>query len=521
MVFSIDRVQSLFFTIAVLQGTITTHMFSAIQDRIFFYRDRICRLLKLQGHHGYVVGGFVRDIILERQTNDIDIAVDGDALTIAKAVAEEFGGKFVVLDRTNNIARVVVVEEERQWHLDFSYFSDDIELDLARRDFTIDAMAMELEGLSMESPMKIIDPFSGREDIKNKVLRAVSDRAFKDDAARLLKAVRLAAELNFEIDQHTEFLIRECSQSVSKVAGERIREELLRLLHLPGAVHNLRRLDNLGLLTALLPEMMDGKGVGQPTVHFWDIFEHSLQTVAAIEFVMRESDWEYSNGEMLATAIWSEEIEKHLSQEVSKGSNHRVLLKIAALLHDVAKPRTKILDDNGRARFLGHAKQGAELVINIMERLRFSGRETKLVEDMVMHHLHPVQMAIEGGLPTSKAVYRYFRDRGDSGIDILLLALADYLACLGPLATMKGWRRHCRLISYILEEYEEQQARIQPVKIVNGYDLMEKFGLASGPLLGELLKMLHEAQASGDINNREEALALAENELNKQRCGAK
>jgi poly(A) polymerase len=495
-------------------------MFSTIQDRIFFYRDRICQLLKLQGHHGYVVGGFVRDIILERQTNDIDIAVDGNALTIAEAVAEEFGGKFVVLDRANKIARVVIIGEERQWHLDFSSFSDDIESDLARRDFTIDAMAVELDGFNMEAPLKIIDPFSGREDIKNKVLRAVSDRAFEDDAIRLLKAVRLAAELDFEIEQHTEFLIRECSQAVSKVAGERIREELLRLLHLPGAAHNLRRLDNLGLLTALLPEMMDGKGVGQPTVHFWDIFEHSLQTVATIEFVMHESDWEYSNGEMLTTTIWSEEIERHLSQEVSKGSNHRVLLKIAALLHDVAKPRTKILDDNGRARFIGHAKQGAELVINVMERLRFSGRETKLVEDMVMHHLHPVQMATEG-LPSSKAVYRYFRDRGDSGMDILLLALADYLACLGPLTTMKGWRRHCRLISYILKEHEEQQAKIQPVKIVNGHDLMEKFGLASGPLLGELLNMLREAQASGDINNREEALALAEKELNKQRCGAR
>ncbi len=495
-------------------------MFSTVQDRIFFCRDRICHLIKLQGHHGYVVGGFVRDMILERQTNDIDIAIDGNALIIAEAVAKEFGGKFIVLDRANNIGRVVIVEEEGQWHMDFSSFSDDIESDLARRDFTIDAMAVELDGFSVESPMKIIDPFAGREDIQNKVLRAVSDQSFEDDAVRLLKAVRLAAELNFEIDQHTEFLIRECSQSVSKVAGERIREELLRLLHLPGASHNLRRLDNLGLLTALLPEMIDAKGVEQPTVHFWDIFEHSLQTVATLEFVMRESDWEYSNGEMLSTTIWSEEIENHLAEEVSKGSNHRVLLKIAAFLHDVAKPRTKTLADNGRARFLGHANQGAELAINIMERLRFSVRETKLVEDMVGHHLHPVQMATEG-LPSSKAIYRYFRDRGDSGIDILLLTLADYLACLGPLATMKGWRRHCRLISYILEEYEEQQTKIQPIKIVNGYDLMEKFGLASGPLLGELLKMLHEAQASGEINNKEEALALADKELNKQRCGSR
>jgi len=511
---------SIFFTIAALQGTITSHMFSTIQDRIFFYRDRICHLLELQGHRGYIVGGFVRDIFLERQTNDIDIAVDGNALTIAEAIAEEFKGKFVVLDRANKIARVVVIEEDGQWHMDFSSFSGDIESDLARRDFTIDAMAVDLVGLSAESPLKVIDPFSGREDLKNKVLRAVSDGTFENDAVRLLKAVRLAAELDFEIEQHTEILIREYSQFLSKVAGERIREELIRLLHLPVAVHNLRRLDNLGLLTVMLPEMMDCKEVGQPTVHFWDIFEHSLQTVATLEFIMHESDWEYSNGEMLTTAIWSEEIEEHLSLEVSKGSNHRVLLKIAALLHDVAKPRTKVLDDNGRARFIGHAKQGAELATNIMERLRFSGRETRLVEDMVMHHLHPVQMATEG-LPSSKAVYRYFRDRGDSAIDVLLLALADFLACLGPLVTMEGWKQHCRLISYILEEHKEQQAKISPIKIVNGYDLMEKFGLPSSPLLGELLKMLGEAQASGDINNREEALALAEKELSKQRCGAR
>ena len=459
-------------------------------------------------------------MLLDRQTSDIDIAVDGNALNIAKNVAEEFGGKFVVLDRVNNIARIVIGEETKQWHMDISSFSGNIRSDLARRDFTINAMAVELGDFDPNNALKLVDPFSGREDLKNKVLRAVSDCIFEQDAARLLRAVRLAMELGLEVDQHTECLIRGCSQYVTKVAGERVREEFLRLLGLPRAAHNLRYLDSLGLLGALIPELMDGKEVEQPTVHFWDVFEHSLQTVATLEFVIRESDWLYSNGEMLQTAIWSENIEGHLSQEISSGSNHRILLKIGALLHDVAKPKTKLVDDRGRARFFGHTMQGAAMATGIMERLRFSGRETKLVEDMVKHHLHPVQMATEG-LPTSRAIYRYFRDTGDSGIDILFLALADYLACLGPLVTMRGWRRHCRLISYIMEEHEKQQIKIYPVKLVNGHDLMERFGLASGPLLGELLSILCEAQASGDINNREEALALAESELNKQRCATR
>jgi poly(A) polymerase len=495
-------------------------MFSTIQDYIFTHRDRISHLLTNHGCHGYIVGGLIRDMLLDRQTSDIDIAVDGNALNIAKNVAEEFDGKFVVLDRVNNIARVVIGEEAKQWHLDISSFSGDIESDLARRDFTINAMAVDLSDFDLNNPLKLVDPFSGREDLKNKVLRAVSDCIFEQDAARLLRAVRLAMELSLEVDQHTECLIRECSQYVTKVAGERVREELLRLLSLPRAAYNLRYLDSLGLLGALIPELMDGKEVEQPTVHFWDVFEHSLQTVATLEFVIRENDWPYSNGEMLDTVIWSEDIEGHLSREVSSGSNHRILLKIAALLHDVAKPKTKLVDDSGRARFFGHTMQGAAMVTGIMERLRFSGSETKLVEDMVKHHLHPVQMATEG-LPTSRAIYRYFRDTGDSGIDILFLALADYLACLGHLVTMRGWRNHCRLISYIMEEHEKQQIKIHPVKLVNGHDLMEKFGLASGPLLGELLSMLYEAQASGDINNREEALALAEKELDKQRCATR
>jgi len=495
-------------------------MFSTIQDYIFTHRDRISHLLTNHGCHGYIVGGFIRDMLLDRQTSDIDIAVNGNALDIGKNIADEFSGKFVVLDSVNNIARVVIAAEAKQWHLDISSFSGNIESDLSRRDFTINTMAVELGDFDPNNSLKLVDPFSGREDLKNKVLRAVSDGIFKQDPARLLRAVRLAMELGLEVDQHTECLIRGSSQNVTKVAGERVREELLRLLSLPQAAHNLRYLDGLGLLGALIPELMEGKEVEQPTVHFWDVFEHSLQTVATLEFVIRESDWRYSNREMLDTAIWSEGIERYLSQEISSGSNHRILLKIAALLHDVAKPKTKIVDDRGRARFYGHTTEGAGMVAGIMERLRFSGRETKLVEDMVKHHLHPVQMATEG-FPTSRAIYRYFRDTGDSGIDILLLALADYLACVGPLVTMRGWRKHCRLISYIMEEHEKQQIKIQPVKLINGHDLMERFGLASGPLLGELLAMLCEAQASGDINNREEALALAERELKKQRCATR
>lgn len=505
---------------------------------------KISHLLAIQKKQGYIVGGFIRDWLLKRETNDIDIAVSSDSVTIARKVAEEVGGKFVLLDDVNNIARVVVIEggqsrrtlqnrESRgtEWHFDFSPFTGDIESDLTRRDFTINAMAVELSQFvaasttanmssrksarsltKKQSPLKLIDPFSGNEDLKDKIVRRVSKQIFEADTTRLLRAVRLVAELNFAIEPETESLIRGYSQAITEVPGEKVREELLRLLTLPQAAYYLRYLDKLGLLLALIPELAEGKGVEQPTVHFWDVYEHSLQTVAAIEFLIRESDWEYSNGDMLTTAPWSDMIDRHLSREVSSGSNHKVLLKLAGLFHDIAKPMTKSIDNTGRARFLGHTKQGAAMTASILERLRFSNREIRLVEGLVYHHLRPVQMANDE-LPTQRAIYRYFRDTGEVGIDILFLALADYLASRGPLASMEEWKEHCQLINYILTEHDRQQAKILPAKLIDGNDIMNTFKLVPGPLVGKLLAMVNEAHASGELSTREEALALVRGKL--------
>ncbi len=509
---------------------------------------KISQLLATQKKKGYIVGGFIRDRLLKRKTNDIDIAVSGDAISVARKIAKETGGKFVLLDDVNNVARVVVIKNEQQrktaqgqelhgaeWHLDFSSFAGDIKSDLARRDFTINAMAVELDQFvaasaarkrssrklvttapQKRSPLRLIDPFSGKEDLRDTMVRRVSEQIFQADPARLLRAVRLAAELDFTIEPETESLIHRYSQSIAEVPGERTREDFLRLLALPRAAYYLRYLDKLGLLLALIPELAEGKGVEQPTVHFWDVFEHSLQTVAAVEFLLRESDWEYGNEGMLSTTPWSEAIEMHLSEEVSSGSNHKVLLKLGALLHDVAKPMTKSIDETGRARFLGHTKQGAAMTVSILERLRFSKREVSLVESLVYHHLRPVQMANEE-LPTQRAIYRYFRDTGEAGIDILLLALADYLASRGPLASMEEWRKHCHVINYILAEHDKQQAKILPVKLIDGDDIMGRFDLAPGPLIGKLLGIVNEAHASGELSTREEALGLVQTELSAVR----
>jgi len=483
-----------------------------IKPRASLLLTKVGNFLAEQDVQAYLVGGFVRDVLLGRDTADIDIAVASDALEIAPKVATALGGKYVLLDEANRMGRVVVVNKgtpstRGRWELDFSTFKGSIEQDLARRDFTIDAMSVDLSRLGKDyTDVQLIDPFNGWNDLHQGVIRAVAETAFTSDAARLLRAVRLAAELGFSIDNETEALIRRYSCLIASVAGERVREELLRLLAISQAGHFLSYLDELSLLTAMIPELTQTKGVKQPREHFRDVFDHSIETVVAVDFVLRQGAWEYANDEVLAAAPWSAVLAQHFDLEVSSGSTRRLLLKLAALLHDIAKPQTRAINEGGRIRFLGHAKEGAAIAANILERLRFSAKEIKLVEIMVRQHLRPGQMSHDE-LPSHRAIYRYFRDTAEAGIDILFLSLADHLATRGPHLDLARWQEHAQLVEYILAQRFEQGSLVVPPKLVDGHDLINIFGMSPGPKIGEFLEAVREAQASGELTSREEALS--------------
>jgi len=470
----------------------------------------VSNFLVEQGIKSYLVGGVLRDVLLERGTADIDIAVKGDALEITHQVATALGGKYVLLDEINRVGRVVLVNEKGRWELDFSTLKGNIEQDLAQRDFTIDAMAVDLSRLGKEQiDIQLIDPFNGWNDLQRGVIRVVADTAFESDAVRLLRAVRLAAELGFAIDNKTEALIRRYSHLIANVAGERIREELLQLLAVSQAGQFLHYLDELGLVTAMIPELAQAKGVKQPKEHFWDVFDHSIETVDAVDFLLRRGAWGYAGEEVLAIAPWSAKLAQHFDLEVSSGSTRGILLKLAALFHDVAKPQTKAIEANGRMRFLGHAREGASMVVNILERLRFSTKEIKLVEIMVRHHLRPGQMS-HNGLPTRRAIYRYFRDTGETGIDTLFLSLADHLATRGPHLELTQWREHTQVVEYVLCQRFQEESLVSPPKLVDGHDLINIFGMSPGPRIGEVLEVVREAQAVGELTTKEEALSYIE-----------
>jgi poly(A) polymerase len=472
-------------------------------------------LLVEQGIKPYLVGGFIRDALLKRKTADIDIAIAADALEVARGIADALGGRFIRLDEANKIGRVVIAGKKApsgsRWQLDFAAFEGGIEQDLGRRDFTIDAMAVDLGQLA-KGDIQLIDPFDGQSDLENGVIRAVSGAAFSSDPARLLRAVRLAAELDFTLDSRTEALVRHHAPLIATVAGERVREELLRLLAAPDSGRFLPYLDELGLLAIIFPEVAQAKGVAQPKEHYWNVFEHSLKTVAAVDFILHQGSWDYYSEQALAAVPWSGAQAKHFARPVSGGSTRRSLLKLAALLHDVAKPQTKALAEDGRTRFLGHPKDGAAVATRILERLRFSGKEVKLVEIVIKYHMRPGQMTQEE-LPTRRAIYRYFRDCGEAGIDILYLSLADHLAARGPKLNLSGWQEHARLVEYVLTQHAEQEKLVAPAQLVSGHDLINVFNIKPGPRMGQLLESVREAQAAGEVVTREEALALVRRRL--------
>ena len=447
----------------------------------------------------------------------MDIAVIGDYSSLAKGLAAKFGGTYVPLSPAHQLARVVLTEPDGfRFTVDVSKIEGGIEDDLGRRDFTIDAMALPLSDWEGSAPPSvIIDPFDGLGDLQRKEIRAVCSDVFRLDPARLLRAVRLSVRLAFNIDSTTRQTIYAQAPLLTSVAGERVRDEFMAILAVNGAKRHLLLMDGLGLLCAIIPELEHMKGVEQPREHFWDVFDHTIEAVDRVERVSSD----FNQGNVPNLVPWDDKAEAHFSQEAGDGHSRRTMLKLAALFHDMAKPQTKTIDSNGRIRFFGHQTLGAEMALANMRRLRFSAKSAALVGSMVEHHLRPGQLSQGTDLPTGRAIYRYFRDVGDAAIDTLYLSLADYLAARGPEVHLEDWRRQTSRVRHILEIGLDQDSPYIRPPLVNGHDIIAQFHLEPGPKIGHFLGGVREAEAEGEVQTREDALAWLGRKIGPDRGG--
>jgi tRNA nucleotidyltransferase/poly(A) polymerase len=470
----------------------------------------------------YLVGGTVRDFLLareplpdERPLADLDFAVPGDGLAVARRVANALDTAFYPLDAERGTGRVVIDSESTYpppTYLDFATWrGTSLLADLADRDFTVNAIAMALV-----DPFELIDPLQGQHDLELGQIRAVSAHAFERDPVRVLRAIRQAAELGFTIEAQTEQYLRETAATLPQVSPERQRDELLKLLNVwqPGqAVQELRRLE---VLPHVLPEIEAMVGVSQGLPHYLDVFEHTITAL---------NEWNTRHPEELPGVPYHLrlKVSEHLNQPLAGHVTRQSLLPLALLLHDTGKPATRIEERVGddqalalteteptisKVRFLGHEQISAKIARQVMQRLHFSSQATDFVETVVAYHMRPLLLANEGQV-TRRGIYRFFRDTGEAGVAVALHALADHRATYPEGQGQAEWHRLAAVVDKLLTAYlVDRTQMVDPPLLLTGHDLIKTFGLAEGRLIGVLLGRLKEAQATGEVTDKITALAF-------------
>ena len=431
--------------------------------------------LKKGGYKAYFVGGCVRSLLLEVAVKDWDFATSAQPSEILKTFKDSFynnifgtvgvpieiDGKKQVLEittfRTEGVYKDRRRPEEVKW-------GKTIEEDLARRDFTINAIAFDIE----KDKIQIVDPYEGRTDLQRKLVRAVGDpkKRFKEDALRLMRAARIATELGFNIDDQTFKEIKNDSGLIDDISKERIRDELLRILSSKNPYDGIILLKESGLLGRILPELLEGEGISQARPgrhHTEDVLTHNLLSL------------------------------KHCP-------SIDPIVRLSALLHDVGKPKASGSDDKGLVTFYNHEVIGAKVARQICERLRFSKKETEKIVTLIRWHMFSVDERI-----TDSAVRRFIRRIGVENVrDMMDLRIGDRLG--GGTQTAESWR---------LKNFKERVAGELAPKpfsiedmVVDGNDVMKELNIKPGPRIGEILqKLFEEVDEDLSKNNKEYLLS--------------
>jgi tRNA nucleotidyltransferase (CCA-adding enzyme) len=426
----------------------------------------------------YLVGGPVRDILQNKNPKDWDFTTNATPVDMLKLFPDafydnSFGTVGIPVEKLKETEHTGVVEvttfrTERGYddrrHPSEVTWGETIEEDLARRDFTMNAIAIDLSLLTSNFSHQLIDPYQGQEDIKNKLIRSVGNpnERFKEDALRLMRAIRFAAQLGFEIEDETLKAITNDAALLSEIAGERIRDELLKLLASDYPYEGIMLLKNTGLLHQILPELLEGVGISQARPgrhHKDDVFTHNV-----------------------------------LSLKYTPATDP--VVRFATLIHDVGKPRVATADEDGYVIFHNHEIVGSRMAYEICDRLRFSKKQRDKVCKLIRWHMFTVDEHI-----TDSAVRRFIRRIGVENVkDMMDLRVGDRLG--GGTQTAESWRLK------LFKQRVEQQLAPAPFSIndlaINGNDVMKELNMKPGRKIGELLqKLFEEVDEDLDKNTKE------------------
>ena len=483
--------------------------------------DRVREILPDQ--EIYLVGGAVRDMLLKRASHDLDFALPSNGIAIARRFANALNADFMALDAERDTGRVIVTDSNGvRTFLDFAtYRGEDLEADLRARDFTINAIAFDVR------TQTLLDPLNGTSDLRAKLIRACSPTSLSDDPVRILRAIRQAAAFQFKIDADTRKAMKQAASLLPRISPERQRDELFRMIEGPKPDASLRALEMLGVFPYLLPELPALKGLEQSPPHMYDVWEHTLSVLGYLENILAALAPGYNADDTndlftglltLRIGRFREQFARHFAESLNTDRSVRAALFFAALYHDVQKPDTKTVELSGRIRFFDHDVKGAEIAEERARAFNLSNDEVERIKIIIQHHMrfHFFTSRLEGDNkePSRKAIYRFFRDAGKAGIDLVLLGLADLRGTQGPALTQETWIAALDIARILLENYwERPQETVAPPRLLNGTELMSELGLEPGRVVGQLLEAIREGQATGKVENREQAVDFAREHL--------
>jgi len=438
----------------------------------------------------FIVGGTIRDILLNRPPRDYDIVTIDDPMAAATLIAAHTGGRVVKLGKPGMYLYRVTsgrIECDVTAARQGSIISD-----LLARDFTVNAMAVSTAG------GEIIDPANGRCDLEKKIIRMISSENLRADPIRFLRAWRLAAELAFSISTETFEAIRADGHMIIRSAGERIRDELIKYFASPVSADYIGSLAGTRMLSAIFPGMEYLKKCSQNAYHDFDVFDHTLKTYAGLEAILNQPG---SGG-----------LSNKRATHFLSSPENLPLFKFAALLHDIGKPAARTMDESGCVHFYNHEKIGADMAGGICRNLRFSNHQTRYVDVIIRNHLRPLFLftAYREGRLNQRAVNRFFLKTKPYSIDLLLLAVADAQG-KGSGSDSDGFTKFAdTLVSDYIDGFLPMAAAPSPI---DGHDIMSAFGLPPSPLIGEIINYIKEQRLIFPIKSREDALDRVKNFL--------
>ena len=455
-------------------------------------------LLREHGTALFLVGGTLRDLLLGRRPKDLDLCLPSRAADFAQELARRLGGTFVCLDADEDVARVVLADG---FELDFAAFREKtaaIEEDLRLRDFTVNALALDLGVVLAGGEALLLDPCGGAADLKSRLIRLTHDHAFVADPLRMVRAYRLAATLGFSLEATTRQAVRSDFRLIVRSAGERIAVELDAIMASPAAHETFQQMRADGLLFALVPELALGKDVTQPKdFHHLNVLDHNLESLKQAELLAAQPEALFPDC-AAPLCLWL------------SAAENLVLLKWAALLHDVGKPAMRREEPDGRISFHQHGQAGAQLVRELALRLHWSTRRTERLCRLVTLHMRPYHLL---GVPelTLRACIRAVQAADEDLPGLALVNMADTLAGRGELRPADLEERVAGLATRLLQVQAERVAPVRSAPpLLTGKDLIA-LGLSPGPLFKKILTAVDLARMEGGITTQKEALALAKN----------